>query len=208
MAHNNTVRFLSFLKQRGWECHAVYEINARNAEWSKEIKERVLHDSTFVLFDSNPHVQHHFDRSGMIYYVAVYLDSVNEQQRMVFFDNDNTDICTSDIDSLRSPERYMYINTRTLDFIIENYHPPVPNLLRLNTYGNELDALKGGKIILRNTEVIICSMNISQVTEYTKFFENNDYYPVDINTNISIPDKFIKRIEIIFMKHSSIKKYF
>ena len=90
---------------------------------------------------------------------------------------------------------------------------PIPNLLKIDTQGSELDILSASTSVLGKTEIILCEMPIieynmgaPQIYEYLSFFKNYDYIPVEI-AQVHKAEDTLLQIDFVFMTRSAKEKY-
>ncbi|MHB8790383.1 MAG: FkbM family methyltransferase [Desulfobulbaceae bacterium] len=133
------------------------------------------------------------------------------------WDNEHTKMSGSSLkDHVQGePRNKMEVRLETLDNICQR-HKTVPDLVKLDLQGGELEALKGAEQILQNTEVIISEFGclpayIDRTTPFDlmKVMYEHDYCLYDIIDLIYRPyDNALTGGDFIFVKNSSaLKKY-
>ena len=131
------------------------------------------------------------------------------------WDNEHTKMSGSSLKEhvQGDPKARMEVRLETLDNLCET-HKLVPDLIKLDLQGGELDALKGGKRVLEDTEVIISEFGcleayVDRTTPYElmEFMYSNQFCLYDIIDLIYRPfDNALTGGDFIFVKNSSALK--
>ena len=99
------------------------------------------------------------------------------------------------------------IKTKTLNEIVKKNNLPLPDLIKLDVQGAELDILKGGDKILKNCKILYLecpiiakfNQNNLNILHYLKFADSLGFMPFDIN-QISYYHGYLVQLDIIFIK--------
>jgi len=98
--------------------------------------------------------------------------------------------------------------TVTLDELIEQNNLPIPQLLKLDTQGSELDILQGATKLLGKTELIVTELPIIEynkgapnISEYLEFFKSHDYIPVDV-LEVHRGEETLIQLDILIIRYS------
>ena len=93
------------------------------------------------------------------------------------------------------------------------YNLPIPNFIKLDTQGSELDILAGATSIIGKTDLVytecpIINYNLGapNAHEYINFFLTNDYIPIDCY-EIHKLENVLVQLDILFMRKESKEKY-
>jgi len=135
----------------------------------------------------------------------------------IFWNEDHTKMSASSLkDHVQgAPEKKLEVRLDTLDNICEKYGV-VPDFLKLDLQGGELEALKGAERVLESAEVILTEFGcleayVNRTTPYDLFelMYKNDYCLYDIIDLLYRPyDNALTGGDFIFVKNDSpLKKY-
>lgn len=208
----NFLNLIHRVVSNGFNIETVYDIGACNGSWSKLVKDECLPNSTYYLFEANSHYLSDLIVTGNKFFINVL--SSADKQFVEFYPGCNTG------DSYYKETTTWYDNITpvnlpctTLDAIIEMNNLPIPNLLKIDTQGSELDILSASTSVLGKTEIILCEMPIieynmgaPQIYEYLSFFKNYDYIPVEI-AQVHKAEDTLLQIDFVFMTRSAKEKY-
>jgi hypothetical protein len=92
-----------------------------------------------------------------------------------------------------------------LDELIDKHNLPIPDFIKLDTQGSELDILKGASKVMGKTSLIFTEMPIIEYnkgapkfSDYMDFFKAHDYIPVDI-FDMHRAEETLMQVDIMFM---------
>jgi FkbM family methyltransferase len=207
----NYLKFLEFMSNSGYKLKTVYDIGACRGQWSQELKLK-YGNAEIILFEANSSYQEILENSGFKFFnVALsnpgreYVDFYNGTNTGDSYYKENTKHYDLQ-DSIR-------LSCKTLDGIIEENDLPIPNFIKIDTQGSELDILAGAESILRYvdfiyTECPIIRYNIGapDMGDYLEFFRNRNFVPVDIY-EIHKAENILLQVDIMFVR-SDIKEQY
>lgn len=206
-------RFLFNLMSKGFKIETVYDVGAFRGEWSMDLKYNVLKDAKFFLFEGNPECEDGLKERRLPYFITVL--SNPGRGDVDFYNGTNTGDSYyketaktyDDIGSIRVP-------TQTLDDIIERLSLPIPQFIKLDTQGSELDILKGAeRNIVGKTELIYTEMPIIEYnkgapkfSDYIDYMKSFDYIPIDI-LGVHRYEETLMQVDVMFMLRSAKYKF-
>lgn len=202
------IDILNNLTQKNMSINTVYDIGAHNGSWSRWMRSSALRSSNFFLFEANQAHLSDLMVTGMNYFIDLLS---SEDKEFVEFYNSNTtgDSYYKENTTWFDEKPPVRKKCTTIDRLIEQHNLPIPNLLKIDTQGSELDILSGAKKILGKTELIVCEMPIIEynlgaptISEYLKFFSSYDYLPVDV-VEIHRAEEILLQLDLIFMLRST-----
>jgi len=175
----NHVAFLIALKsQFNFKPKVVYDVGACVLHWTNEA-EKVWPEAEFIAFEAMDAAKFLYEERGMRYQIGVFGDT--DGKEVDFYLNEyhpggnsyykeNPEI---------NPEAPLYFNeqnkrkskTITLDTAITKNNFPLPDLLKMDVQGAELDVLRGASLALSTAQHVILEL---QHTEYNKGAPNRD----------------------------------
>ena len=166
------VDYLANLKNEGFEPRVIYDIGACVLHWTNEAR-RVWDQAEYVVFEAMDSSEFLFKESGLQYHMGVLSDETGKE--VDFYQNDvhpggnsyykeNEEV---------NPETVNYFNeshcrrlkTVTLDAVRRLKNFPMPDMIKMDVQGAELDVLKGAVETLTTVKHVILEL---QVVEYNK----------------------------------------
>ena len=195
------------LIEKGMKIDFVYDVGAYRGEWSNFLNETSLKDKKFFLFEANEENKKYLDKLNFKYFIEVLSD---KEKTVEFF----SQISTGDSYYIEQTEFYKNSSnaklkkTNTLDNVIQNNNLPLPNLIKIDTQGSELDILKGTKKSLLNCSLIylecpIIEYNLQSpnLNNYIEYLNSIGFVPYDICETHKI-DNILIQIDLLFIKKS------
>jgi len=177
---------LKTLQSNGLSLDVCYDIGACNGAWTRWVQTNILPNSKFYLFEANHHYLSDLIITGHSFFINVLS---NEGREFVeFWVGLNTgDSYYKETTTWYDEQKAVRMPCTTLDKLIEEKNLPIPNLLKIDTQGSELDILSASKKLLGKTELILCEMPLIEynsgapnISQYLDFFRDHDYVPVEM----------------------------
>ena len=199
-------------KQNGLKFDVVYDVGACSGNFSRWLKNSILPESRYYLFEAN------------IAYLPTLIDPEfnsyittlsNEDGREVdFWVGLNTgDSYYKETTTIYDNKELKRMTCTTLDKMISEKDLPIPNFLKIDTQGSELDILSAAKNLMGKTEMILCECPIIEynkgapkMSEYLDFFKSHDYIPVEV-TQVHRAEDTILQIDLLFMLRSAKQQF-
>jgi FkbM family methyltransferase len=202
---DNLKKFLTEIQQRGLEIKTVYDIGAWTGGWSRDIKSSVLQSAEFILFEGSPQRASELAGTGFTYFGTVlsspekdYVDYYSTTGTGDSYYKENTENYDN-VPPLRLP-------CTTLDIIVKKYGLTMPNFIKIDTQGSELDVLSGSESVLPNTDIIytecpIVPYNIGSpnIQDYLDFFKERNFIPIDLLETHTFENTLVQ-VDIMFMR--------
>jgi FkbM family methyltransferase len=200
------------MMDRGLKIDTVFDIGACSGDWSLEFK-HTLPNSQFFLFEANYKWAPSLERTNFPYFSGTvlskpgkeFVEFYDEQSTGASYYKENTGWFENKV-ATKYP-------CKTLDEIILQCNLPIPNLVKLDTQGSELDILAGAKSIIGKTDLIYIEcpiVNYNQgapnIYEYINFFLVNDYIPIDCYELHKLENVLIQ-LDILFMRRETKEKF-
>ena len=206
------LNFLIQSEKIGLKFPVVYDIGANIGAWSKAVKQTALPNSQFYLFEAVKDHESSLASTGFPYFLNIL--SNPEREYVEFYQTNST----GDSYYRESSHHFDNIDSKkypctTLDKIIKERNLPIPNLIKIDTQGSELDILSGAKLCIGLTELIYIECPIIRYNEgaptmsdYIDFFTNKNYLPIDI-FEVHRGENILLQVDILFMRKDLKEKY-
>ena len=197
--------FLAVMHSRGLHLPYVYDIGACSGRWASSMKEGPLWRSDFWLFEANSAYKSELEKTGFRFYIETLSNPGRDYA--TFFKKTNTGDSYYKETTKHFDDAVADIHKCiTLDKMIEENDIPVANFVKMDTQGSELDILAGaskvvGKAAFFYVECPIIKYNAGapSFTDYTDFFLDNNYVPVNL-FEIHRGEDILTQVDILFMR--------
>ena len=204
--HKLNDNLLYFIKNKV-KLDVIYDIGAFKGEWSALLNNTSLKNKQFFLFEANKENEDYLKKTGFKYFFEILSD---KEKEVKFFSLVSTG------DSYYQEQTNIYSNevqpklkkTSSLDNVIKINQLPLPNFIKIDTQGSELDILKGAKnsldecsLILLECPVIEYNKNSPYFKEYIDFMNTINFIPYDL-VEVHKMDNVLIQIEVLFIKKS------
>jgi len=161
------VAYLKRLKEEGFEPKVIYDIGSCVLHWTKEAK-KLWPDATFVLFDAFAEAE--FLYEGYDYHIGVLSD---EEKEVDFYQNDYFPGGNSYYREIGSPTPDYHFpknnsirkTTTTLDKVVKERGFPLPDFIKIDVQGSEMDILKGGLETVKHATRLIVELQHMEYNE-------------------------------------------
>ena len=156
--------FLEDLKARGLNCKAVLDVGANQANWSRMAK-KIYSEASFFLIEPQVEMKEKLDDFCREYQDVKYFllgAGASKEVRTFTVDNDlqgSTFLPKPDA-RLQSVGRQREIQITTIDDLIDSSNILLPELIKLDIQGFELEALKGANKTFGYTEAYILEVSL------------------------------------------------
>lgn len=135
-----------------------YDIGAAVLHWTRYAKE-LWPNTEIVLFDAFQPVEILYDKYK--YSINVLSDKEKEikfYQNDMHFGGNSYYREIGGINNVFPEDRYIIKNSRTLDSLVKEKEYPLPDLIKIDVQGAELDVIKGANEVLEHTKILIVEM--------------------------------------------------
>lgn len=198
------------------DCKTIYDIGAHVGKWTQMMSAN-LKKTNFVMFDAYPeHKNLHAPARFPYFNVALYKE---DDAELKFFVNKKSHHTTGNSFYKENTTNYneddfINVKTKKLDTIISEQNLDLPDVIKLDTQGAELDILLGATEALKYAKIVQCEMSIYPYNkDGVKFSAVNDYLidqgflPIgfeDINYSANV----LLQVDMVYMKRSLNELYF
>ena len=198
---------VNFWKQKGWAPKVIYDIGANIGEWTTEFK-NYFPESDFILFEAFEE-----NKSKNIHqnYHTILLDKEDNTIKPFYttkgkFNTGNSTYIELSHHFTEGNYNTMYIPTKKLDTYVKENNIPLPDFIKIDVQGGELDVLEGGKECMNNANMILLEVSIHQYNKNAPLFADVIKYMNDNNFElIDIPEhhwinNYLAQVDILFSK--------
>lgn len=188
----------------------VYDVGACNGWWYMNTRP-YLPEAKFFLFEANPAYEEQLKRLGQTVFNKVL--SNPGRGEVEFYNGTNTgDSYYKETTTIYDEQPSIKMPTVTLDELIEEHNLPIPQLLKLDTQGSELDILEGATKLIGKTQMIVTELPIIEynkgapkISDYLDYFRAHDYIPIDI-VEVHRGEETLIQLDILFALRSAKNK--
>ena len=197
------------LKKLGFESKYVIDVGAYKGEWSKMFQ-YIFPKSHILMIEAqnsqdNVLKQVSNDLKNTSYQIALL--GAEKGKKVVFNLNSTVSSVLSEHTPNNFPNEIRF--TETIDYILnskETVH--LPDFLKLDVQGYELEILKGSTTVLSTIQFILCEVslidinkNCPLISEVFAFLEVKNFIPYDICSFIRRPyDRSLWQTDILFIR--------
>jgi FkbM family methyltransferase len=177
---------INYLKTIDYSPNIIYDIGSAVLHWTKEAK-KIWPNSKYIAFEAVTQVEDWYKEYGIDYSIGIFSDEIGKEVifnchpiylggNSYYKENELYSPAAKNIYTKDFEEKRL---TTTIDYIIELNNFPLPDLVKIDVQGAELDILKGMEKTLKNVKHIIIELqhveyNIGakQINESIPFIEN------------------------------------
>jgi len=206
-----------FWYNHGFNPKIIYDIGANHGDWTREMK-KLYSESSYHLFEA-------FEENNKYNTEASYHNVLlsKEDNKIVDFHCIKEGFNTGnsmylELSGAFNPNNYYTIQkkTRTLDSYIEENNIPLPDFIKIDVQGAELDVLDGGKNCLENSTMVLLEVSIHQYNKDSPLFADvihymnkHNFVVIDMIEN-HIINGYLAQVDLLFAKKDSnyLCKYF
>ncbi len=206
---------LTQLKNKGFDPPVIYDLGAFVGGWSSEIKE-LFPNAQIYAFEAND--VHRVSLANVVGEKNVAIGIFGAQNKPVTFysRNDTGDSCLQENTSYFIDNPNTQVSTRQMfrvDDVVKEKGFSLPDFVKLDLQGAELEALKGGLSTLTNAEIIILEVKILEYNlgaptfiQTIQFMDSVGYVPLDITELHYLHTGELNECDVLFCKRDS--KYY
>ena len=161
-----------------YKIDVVYDIGAHQGNFTKRYQ-RLLPQTIFHQFEASP------NKNGSGNWHKVVLSDKDDNTVLFYYDGGTGDTYYRETDKfLKSNYKTVELKTKRLDTYVEENNLPLPDLIKIDVQGAELDILKGCDDIISHCKLIHCEIpaigiefNKGSPTqkEYLDFFNSHGF---------------------------------
>jgi FkbM family methyltransferase len=195
---NDHINHLKKLKKEGFEPKVIYDIGCCLLQWTREAS-KIWPEAKIILFDAFEPAR--FLYNGYEYFIGCLSDTENKDIK--FYQNDYFPSGNSYYreigceNGIYFPEEiYVEMKSRTLDSVVKEMGFPLPDFVKIDVQGSEIDIIRGARETFLHTQKMIVEL---QHVEYNLGALYRDE-AIDILTNFQ---SYIYHILELFILYGS-----
>jgi len=155
---------LEDLKSRGLNCKFIMDIGANKAGWSNLAK-NIFPDAAFCLIEPQIELETYLKpfcnaTNNSIYYIAGAGIQKGKKYLTIWEDTEGSSFLPAERADLKRQDKQREIDIVSISDIIESGKFAIPELIKIDVQGFELEALKGGNIVFGKTEIFILEVSL------------------------------------------------
>lgn len=154
------VKYLSSLKQRGFEPKVIYDIGACTMEWTRAAQ-MFWPNATYILFEAFQEHELSYKEAGFTYHIGVLSDTAGQARKFYYNTNENAMTGNSYYQEKNNKhlyENYRIIKADTLDEVVTQRKFLLPDLIKIDVQGAEKDVILGGRNVVKHAQHMIVEM--------------------------------------------------
>ena len=193
---------LQYFENKGLKITTIYDVGAHKGDWARKMR-RHFKEARFILFEANPVHQTSLQATGLQYYCAALADKI--AQKPFYADGGSGDSFYREAGKRYENVEPQTFETTTLAALKQKEDLPVPQLLKIDTQGSELDILAGfsgeiEKVALVYLECPLEPYNIGAPDsgDYLSFMRSHGFTPYAINEFHRVRGQLVQ-IDILFV---------
>tara|TARA_B100000902_G_scaffold318428_1_gene310347 strand:+ start:466 stop:1212 length:747 start_codon:yes stop_codon:yes gene_type:complete len=199
------------LKTLGFNPKSIFDVGANRGEWSKNLIE-IFKDSDFFLFEPQVEMEPFLKRftelnEGSKYFITALGDSEKTEEIGIYPGYHGTTFLHDNLDLEKRK-----INIQSINFLLENELVPMPDILKMDVQGFEMNILKGATNCFNKTEIIILETylysflsNQPIFSEIVNYMHDNGYVIFDFEPfNRNKGTKMLRYFDTIFIRKDSL----
>lgn len=182
----------------------VFDVGASDGGWSIALNKH-FKKSQFILFEANTNYRKALDRSKFQYFSYVLAQKTEE--RLFWQANDHGDSLYQDNSTKYQKIEPIRIQAHALDDVISENGLPIPNLLKIDTQGSEVEILQGAKEALKKIDFIylecpiyVTNKGAPNISEYLQVASSYNFIPIQIGEIHRTKNNYLVQIDILFAK--------
>ena len=198
-------KMLNTARKAGLPSNVVFDIGARHGYWSEYLSRHLK--AEFILFEANEEHAWRLKERGFRFFTGVLSDS---ERDVKWFGKGHTgDSYYKENTSYYDDVEAVTKQASTLDKQIEQHSLPLPDVIKLDTQGSEIDIMKGASKALGHATFVYieCSLvnyneGAPQLTEMLAYMKSQDFIPCDVCEEHRKGGALIQ-VDVLFIRRSA-----
>lgn len=199
---------LNAARGAGLPLRVVYDVGARHGNWSEYLSRHFK--AEFVLFEANDEHAWRLKERGFRFFTGVLSD--RERDVEWFGKGATGDSYYKENTSAYDGVEAVTKRATTLDRMIEQHALPLPDVIKLDTQGSEIDIMNGATRALSHATYVYieCSLvdynaGAPQLTDILAYMKSKDFVPCDVCEEHRKGGALIQ-VDVLFVSRSAYQR--
>jgi len=209
---HNLRGLIDFLNRNDIELESLLDIGAYKGEFSSYIRSN-SRIQKFVLIE--PNSSHNLDIASAGFTVFNVLLSNENGERNFYSSNSTGDSYYPELNNDGQVSNFRIESTTTLDqFYLDHPELELPDFVKIDTQGSELDVLRGGKNVISSAKLVTLELPIVQynlgspsLDETLRHMIQANFIPIYL-TEVHVVREVLVQIDIVFLKKEIFENLF
>lgn len=199
---------LKELLNHGHRINTVYDIGANDGRWMNTWKNTF--NCKFIMFEANPNNKCEYSLTPGDRYIHQVLSDKDDKTvkfYSVAHNKENTgDSYYKELTNHYDDTRYQVLKTKTLNTIIDEESLPLPDVIKMDTQGAEVDIINGGSKAFANAKLALLEVPVMRYNEgapnfneYIDAMYSAGYIPTGID-HIAMRCAVVNQMDMVFVK--------
>ena len=208
------IRALTYLKNKGFSPKYILDIGANHGTWTRDIL-KIFPDSTYILIEPQAHLEKSIEDLKLISKIKFFpIGLGNKNGTFEFSINQSDDSSSfrpinSKIKDYEFRER-VKVRMKTLNTFLRDENLPIPELVKIDAEGLDLEVIEGASSIFEITECILVEAAVHQkdfpntLLRIMNLMDQKGYEIFDFtDLNRPFSNGLLWLVEVMFVKKDS-----
>ncbi|WP_372742593.1 FkbM family methyltransferase [Neptunomonas sp.] len=192
-------------QSKGHSITSVFDIGANTGRWTAEYSKKIP-TAQFFLFEANPVHQRPTHLNKKHKWFNAVLSSPNKPEVDFFSISGTGDSYYKEQTPAYNSCTPVCMRTTTLDAVVETHSLPLPQVIKFDTQGSELDIVQGATKVMQHVDIAVVEMSFIPynkgaplIDDYISAFAQMQFVPVGVE-GVHFADNILAQIDIVFVQ--------
>lgn len=207
-------RAFNHLKSKGFSPAFILDVGANHGTWTRDTQ-KVFPNSTYILVEPQAHLEKSIQEMRLNSKINFYPIGLGNQNGILEFAINQSDDSSSFRPSDYKIKGYEFremvkVQMKTLDTFLKDENLPIPELIKIDAEGLDLEVLEGASSIFGVAECIVVEASVHQkafpnsLLRIMNVMDEKDYEIFDFtDLNRPFPNGLLWLVELVFVKKGS-----
>lgn len=155
----NHIDYLKKLKNDGFEPKVIYDIGSCFLHWTK-IAKSLWPNSIIICFEAFDALEFLYKEENVKYFIDILSDEDNKEIKFyVNYEKNTGNSYYKENNNFVYPEdNFQTKKTRKLDSIVKEHNLPLPDFIKIDVQGSEIDVLNGSLNTIKNAKRMVIEL--------------------------------------------------